>query len=274
MVQLETARDRVALVVCSLLAVALVWVLVRLVWLVISGPAVASAPLPEVPERPAASSPRSADWRLFGEAGAAVTARAPATPLALELRGLASGPDGYAVIADAAGKEAVYRVDDELPGNARVISIDSRQVEIRRDGRREVLVLPETPGGTARPASRERGREPPGADASGLSVASFSGLQGALPGADALADGIRVLPVAGGGFRVRPGRDAEMFTRLGFRANDVILAVNGRAVNDPSDVLAVFRDLDPGDRLAVRVRRDGREMTVTPDPAGLTAGSN
>lgn len=275
MAQIESARERVAPAVAGVLvivaAIAVAWAVVRLAWLIVSGPAVASAPLPEVPRRTVAATPQHAEWRLFGEAAEAAPPPAPATSLALELRGVVSGANGYAVIADARGEEAVYRVDDELPGNARVTAIGDREVEIRRDGRREVLAMPAPDGRDdgpdgPRPAQRSDRTDD---GASGLSVASFAGIEGALPGAGAVADDIRTLPVPGGGFRLRPGRDAVRFTRLGFQANDVVLAVNGRPVEDAADVMAVFRDMEPGERLAVRIRRDGREMTVTPDLAAV-----
>jgi len=80
-----------------------------------------------------------------------------------------------------------------------------------------------------------------------------------------LARRITILPVAGGGFRVRAGRDAAIFTQLGFHANDIVLAINGQPVDNQGDVRAVFESFRPGEPLAITVRRGERQLVLTPD---------
>ena len=84
---------------------------------------------------------------------------------------------------------------------------------------------------------------------------------------DELAQRITILPVAGGGFRVRAGRDATLFTRLGFHVNDIVTAINGQPVSTQADVRAVFENYNPGQRIAITVRRGDRQLVLTPDLA-------
>ena len=106
-----------------------------------------------------------------------------------------------------------------------------------------------------------------GAAASNTSawIGSLSGItsQFSLDPAE-LARRITILPVAGGGFRVRAGRDAAIFTQLGFHANDVVLAINGQPVDNQADVRAVFERWNPDDPLAITVRRGERQLVLTP----------
>lgn len=56
-----------------------------------------------------------------------------------------------------------------------------------------------------------------------------------------------------------PGTAAEA---AGIEAGDVILAVNGDRVDDPTDVGELILALEPGDRIEVTVERGGRELTI------------
>lgn len=263
--------ERLAILISAILLLVGLWLGVRMVWLLITGPEVTPAAMPPVPRLLESGPAHTGDWQLFGasDAGAAAAVGpVRATPLSLRLLGVVAGEAGYAVIADAEGREGVYRVDGELPGGARVESIEARRVLLRRDGRVEALELPDSEGaGTVRPASPPAARERPEAGmASGISVASLADIAG-QPGLnpDALAREISILPVSGGGFRVRPGRDAAVFTALGLHANDVVLAVNGQPLNTEADVMALFEQLDTRERISIRVRRGERELTLTPE---------
>ncbi|MDT8437746.1 MAG: type II secretion system protein N [Wenzhouxiangellaceae bacterium] len=194
----------------------------------------------------------------------------PATPLELRLRGTVSGERGYAIIVDARGDEDVYRVDDELPGGARVIAIESRRVVLERAGLREALELS---AGLAARASRP----PPTVSENvapavqGLGVASFASFADGLRlDPAALAREITILPVAGGGFRVSAGRNAAVFQALGLQRNDIVLAINGRPVDNQADLRALFETLDPGQGLAITVRRGDQQRVLTPGLDGWT----
>lgn len=261
------------LLVASALAcvIAAAW----LVLLLVTGPDLPPrAPL-AVPQAPASTSPASGDtdWGLFGTADAVdygLSGPVEATPLALRLRGAVTGERGYAIIVDANGNEAVYRVDDELPGGARVLEIEQRRVLLRRQGRTEALELPGGEGGgrmsRAPTAVARNGDSGASSAVTGLGIGSFAAQASRYAlDPDELARQITILPVAGGGFRVRAGRDAALFTALGFEANDIVTAINGQPVSTQADVRGVFENYNPGERIAISVRRGDRQLVLTPD---------
>jgi len=50
--------------------------------------------------------------------------------------------------------------------------------------------------------------------------------------------------------------------RAGLRAGDVIIAVDGKGISDRSDIAQALSDHEPGDRVPVKIVRDGAEKTV------------
>ena len=262
--RLPTAANGLLLVVCAFLAV-------RICVTLIDGVDVEFQPIPFTPSPARTHALPESDWRLFGDPVApnyGFAQALPPTPLALRLRGVVTGDRGYAIIVDADGNEGVYRAGDEVPGEAEVVTIEPRRVVLERNGSREALELPGAAGATATVAST-RSRAEAGAGqglATGVGIGSLSSLTSGLSLDPAeLAQRITILPVAGGGFRVRAGRDASIFTQLGFHANDIVLAINGQPVDTQADVRAVFESFRPGEPLAITVRRGERQLVLTPD---------
>lgn len=254
----------VAAVICAVL-------LLRLAVLVIDGVRVEYTPIPLQIEAPLPVVAGAVDWALFGRAQApdyGLDTPLPPTPLQLRLRGSVSGARGYAIIIDAQGNEGVYRVDDPVPGEATVVAIEARRVVLERGGIREALELPDGvsagPGAGASDAVSARSSGAAGYSGA-AGIGSLAGItsQFSLDPAE-LARRITILPVAGGGFRVRAGRDAAIFTQLGFHANDVVVAINGQPVDNQADVRAVFEGWNPDDPLAITVRRGDRQLVLTP----------
>lgn len=211
------------------------------------------------------------DWRLFGDPGEpdyGFAQALPPTPLSLRLRGVVTGDRGYAIIVDAEGNEGVYRAGDLVPGDAELVTIEPRRIVLERNGAREALELPGSGSSTStsnvartRDDARDRGGL-----ASGIGIGSLASMtSGYRLNPEELARRITILPVAGGGFRVRAGRDAAIFSQLGFHVNDVVLAINGKPVNNQGDVRAVFESFRPGEPLAITVRRGDRQLVLTPD---------
>jgi membrane-associated protease RseP (regulator of RpoE activity) len=94
----------------------------------------------------------------------------------------------------------------------------------------------------------------------------------ALGGPPRALIGVQLAPEGGaGGARVRevsPGGPAE---QAGVRAGDTILAVNGTDVRGKASarrVVELLHDLKPGDKVSLRISRDGkvRDLTVTARP--------
>jgi S1-C subfamily serine protease len=61
--------------------------------------------------------------------------------------------------------------------------------------------------------------------------------------------------------KVLPGTPAE---EVGIRAGDVLVSLDGLAVEEQGDVILVIGGKKPGDTVKVVLRRDGAEITVQP----------
>jgi len=267
----------------------------RLALLALDAPYVPSAPPIPLPAGDEGATGREslATWHLFGKSAPAAplfeTLDLPETPLALRLRGIVAAPDGtdgYALIADDRGGEAVYRIGQEVPGGAQVVAIRPDQVVLERGGRRETLRLERdsalaagsrTGGNSAFTTSPGTGGAASGT-AAGKTTAPLTitaALPNLMPGirmdAAQLANQIQVMPVAGGGFRVFPGRDTRLFSELGLEANDIVEQVNGRTLTNPAEALGLFQQIQGGEALSLTVRRGERQLVLRPDMERLRA---
>lgn len=263
------AVPRAANAVSWLLVVVCVLLVARIGVVLVDGVDVDYRPLPFSPSSERVATLPATDWRIFGdpvESDYGFAQPLPPTPLSLRLRGVVTGERGYAIIVDAEGNEGVYRAGDTLPGDAEVVTIEARRVVLERNAVREALELPGSGTSTASaPRTRNETRDRDGLS-SGVGIGSLAPMTSGfrLDPAE-LAQRITILPVAGGGFRVRAGRDAAIFTQLGFHANDIVLAINGQPVDNQADVRAVFESFRPGEPLAITVRRGERQLVLTPD---------
>ena len=274
---------RLALASCAILVVVAVWLLVRLGWLILIGPQVEPAPVPPIPRiTRSAELDETFQHALFGASNEARRSTPVVTTAArsrLRLLGMMSGgSSGFAIIADASGDEAVYRAGDELPDGSVLETIEAQRVIIDRDGEREALELDRdrpslSPARTAsNPAQPMQVAPIPGLRGfdrtTGVSAASYTGRGSSTAGrldASGLARQISVMPVAGGGYRVRPGRDARLFAELGLQINDIVTAVNGQPLESEDDARALFADVMRRGEVAITLNRGGREMTLRPD---------
>jgi general secretion pathway protein C len=273
---------RLAIASTGLLIVLILWLLLRMTWLVLSGPSVTTAPLPPVPSM-AQITPTSGEfrWQLFGLTQNAATPVRQVTAVSrtpFKLMGVVSGEDGYAMISDSSNGERVYRVDDELPDGSRLVAIEPSQVILAVDGRNEILALdPAQARSTILPASARtttanpmvsnplpglRGFQAP----TGISIASMPELARSS-GFDlsSMATSISAIPVSSGGFRVRPGSDSQLFSRLGLQVNDVVTAINGQPLQSEAQLQSVFGDVLTRGEIAITVNRQGREMVLRPE---------
>lgn len=222
-----------------------------------------------------------ARWHLFGGALTPADPRgrvadAPDTALDLTLAGVLAEADpnaGIALIADGQGQQAKYRVGENLPGGARLLGIYRDRVLIALNGREESLRLPReaanvaaaAPGGSSPAASASGGTAP--VAVAGLETVDWGAVR-AQTGVDPaeLARQVRVLPVFEGGqivgVRLNGGAQAPLIAKLGLKPDDVITAVNGISVRDPARAQQIVAAVRSAERVAVTVRRNGREETL------------
>ena len=211
---------------------------------------------------------------LFGVANeAGDPSTAPATSANLTLAGTLAGREpehGWAIIGASGQSARVYATGAPLPGGTKLFAVYPDRVILDRNGSRESLLLPRLSGGAGGALPRVAGPAP---------VATQDG---------SLADSVRQLlvqnPAAGGellrpqpvfaggslrGYRVYPGRNRAQFAGLGLQPGDLVLAVNGAALDDPNRGLEILRGIGQGSAVTLTVDRGGQQQQITVDPVAV-----
>ncbi|HEX5754850.1 MAG TPA: type II secretion system protein N [Arenimonas sp.] len=260
--------------VAAALAALLLVLLARLLLLLLGEaqlPAATMAPTAAAANAPASRQP-IADWHLFGLPGNAATP-ASETRLSLQLRGTIAASDpaqGSAFIADANGREARYRVNDTLPGGARLLAVYPGRVLLDNAGARETLSLRgTTTGGGRTSGNTAASAAPDGGFLTGPMQFGSPDLQTQraqrAPDIERLAEQANVLPVLENGrmIGVQVAADPALLERVGLERDDIVLAVNGINLDDPQVVAALQNQLRAGGLITLTVRRGGRDLTLS-----------
>jgi general secretion pathway protein C len=202
---------------------------------------------------------------------------APDTNLSLTLLGiLANGGNpktSRALIAAQGGEEKPYAIGDDVARGVNLQAIFPDRVILSRGGRLETLRLdkdrvtglsgPNTPQG-------EDNNSQSGDDSGAAGTRSLAQVrQTLLADPSKAADYIRVQPVPAatggglGGYRIYPGRDRSIFTAAGLKPGDVVTAVNGVQLNDPSRSLQLLSDLSQSTQINLSVDRGGQSQNFS-----------
>jgi hypothetical protein len=73
------------------------------------------------------------------------------------------------------------------------------------------------------------------------------------------------------GFRAYPGRNRQIFGKLGLKAGDLVTAINGTALDDPQRSQEVFNTIQTSDRVTVTVERGGQKQDISLNIAQVAA---
>ncbi len=272
--------------------------LAKIVWLVLSGPALPAIAPDAITLPVQANKPRAtvAQWHLFGNAAApAINAKLAAveeTTLKLTLRGTlneTSPNGGLAIVADENGTDDSYRVGDTLPGGGKLLEIHQARVLFERNGKVESLSLPREAtrlASSSRSASastsgnRNAASSLPPITGNMAAVPAFPSVGGIAPGMPSLeslkastgidpaqlAKQVQVFPVfANGkmrGVRLAAARDSSLLESTGLKPTDLITAVNGIPLDGPQRQSQLVSSLGRG-RVEVELERDGKPMKLS-----------
>ncbi len=193
----------------------------------------------------------------------AADARPTNIPLVLTGVIAASDPrNGLAILGESAQSVKVYAVGDSVPGGVKLHSVYNDRVILDRNGSLESLALPHQSNGTLGtappPSAAVLPTENPIAERMRQLVSSEPGI---------ISDIMRPQPVfAQGkqrGYRVYPGRNRQAFVRLGLRPGDLVTAINGTPLDDPSRGQEVFATIGTSSEAHVTVVRNGQPKEVT-----------
>jgi general secretion pathway protein C len=213
---------------------------------------------------------------LFGVAavdpGSQDPTNAPQSSANLVLAGTIATQDpkrGVAIVSDGGAPSKVYSVGDRI-GGASLHSVYLDRVILDRNGALETLQLPRQllvssrgpvvrPAATATVAAVDNIRHLVQQDPSILdqvmrTVASYDNAAGKLRG-----------------FRAYPGKNKQIFNKLGLKSGDLVTAINGTALDDPQRSQEVFDTIQTSDHVTVTIERGGQKQDITLNIAQVAA---
>src|SRR3984885_13092377 len=216
---------------------------------------------------------------LFGVATADPStqdpANAPPSTSNLALSGTIATQDpkrGVAIISDG-GPAKVYSVGDNV-GGASLHSVYLDHVILDRGGALESLILPRLmgPGMHGRPITRRGGGADPRTAAAVQNIRQLvqqdpsilDQVMRTVPSYDSAAGKLR-------GFRAYPGRNRQVFNKLGLKSGDLVTAINGTVLDDPQRSQEVFNTIQSSDHVTVDVERGGQKQQITLNIAQVAA---
>lgn len=225
------------------------------------------------PETPAVDIAAIVNAHLFGVAAqSGDPSMAPATSANLTLAGTLAGiqpEQGWAIIGASGQTARVYATGAALPGGSKLFAVYPDRVILDRGGTRESLMLPRLSGGAGAPMAAVN---LPGASPQNASLAD-SVRQLLVQNPSTGGDLLRPQPVfAGGtlkGYRVYPGRNRAQFVNLGLQPGDLVMAVNGAALDDPNRGLEILRGIGQGSAVTLTIDRGGQQQQISIDPAAV-----
>jgi general secretion pathway protein C len=201
-------------------------------------------------------------------------ANAPPTTANLVLAGTIATSDpkrGVAIISDG-GPTKVYSVGENV-GGASLHSVYLDHVILDRGGALETLLLPrlQGPGMRGPPVVRRGGGD-------SRTVAAVEDIRRRVQQDPGLLDQVmRTVPsydnAAGRlrGFRAYPGRNRQIFNKLGLKPGDLVTAINGTALDDPQRSQEVFNTIQTSDHVTVTVERGGQKQEISLNIAQVAA---
>jgi general secretion pathway protein C len=220
-----------------------------------------------------------------------IEADAADTQLNLILRGVLGSNEekaGRAIIAS--GERAdVYAVGDTLPvgTNVTLAKVLDGRVIINNNGSFESLWLfkedPNAPKLTTSFGTPQAGNEPAlpqsgyanppyqqqpplHVDKSPVADSPRFGADPAAAASKTLADVVAMSIYREGGqvvgYKIRPGRNAEMFNSLGLQTDDIVTAVNGVPLSSPGKIMEIYKSMGSATSANLEIRRGGSTVNL------------
>ena len=228
---------------------------------------VAANEVPSLAEETATSNPREG-----------IENGARETRLALKLTGIvASTSDGLgSAMIEAKKKQELYSVGDTLPASGRVTlaKILPKQVVIDNNGTYELITLFADNGIAGIVKTTSKPTEPT-ETASVSTQAVNSAQQQQLASRyrqqlyddpQSLAGLVSISAVQGKeglkGYRLSPGRDASQFSALGFKSGDIVTAVNGYTLSDPTNTVRLYQLMRDATDATFDIEREGAPVSI------------
>lgn len=186
------------------------------------------------------------------------------TKLNVELQGViaANDPEFSWAIIGRTENQKLYKIGDELddaPG-VKVAQIHDIRIVLDNRGNLEQLWLYGEDGKNfAKTRAAPRAAEPEPTQAAVIR-------QEQIQQARNIGDVVRFMVATENGrmigYKVRPGRQRELFDQVGLRTDDIVVSVNGIEVNEPQKVREVYQALKTATEANLQVLRDGTTHAI------------
>ncbi len=184
---------------------------------------------------------------------------------------------GYAIIEDGATRrQELYRLNETVLRDAKLVAIERDRVTLARGGRTEVLELAfvERPGPAAPPSPPPVAAAEPPRPSSGVAqvgenryVVDQRELDAAFENMNQLLTQARMVPYFNAGradgFRIFAIRPNSLFEKIGLRDGDVLQRVNGTELNGPEKALELFEQLKNEKNITVDLVRNNVKQTLS-----------
>ena len=207
-------------------------------------------------------------------------AEPPPIDLHLKLLGtsLQTKDKPWAIIMDERNnQQSLYRLDDDIPDAGKLVTIEKSRVFVEVQGKRIALEIPANPmpesdaaeegmppglGGVRprEPALSPRLRHRHG----NHFVVPRSDVQSSLSNMMPLLTQMRALPdPKDKGFKLSEIQPDSIFQQMGLRDGDVVNAINGQPLTDPSQALQLLNSLSSQNSVGISIVRGGQPQQFT-----------
>lgn len=171
------------------------------------------------------------------------------------------------------GENQVYpvRIDDELPGKIKILSIEAYKVIFRNvaSGRKEFIDMPQDGNGTKISVGTASSRRPPGTGIEQTAPNTFNiprtDLDKYLSNINDVLTQARAIPHfengQPAGYKLIQIVQGSVYEKLGLKNGDILCGVNGENINDPARAFELMNQLKTASALELCVKRDGSTTT-------------
>ncbi len=274
--------------IAGLLLLLALYLLAKIVWLWVDYSQPKAAPSTNVraikaPVKNKVNVDKLVQMHLFGEANAVAEVEEEVTGetnLSLKLIGVYVDPEEpqSSAIIRSGNNEKVYWIGDNLEGvgssKVELRKVEPLRVIIRNNGRNETLTLLEQLNKDVLASGDKKNEELDDSNSKTIDKRKDSQLARDLndirkklsqspQSFNDLAKFQVVTDNTGqvSGFKVAPGKDPRLFSRLGLRRNDVVTSINGQSLNSQA-YWTLLDQMQTAESLDITVERNGRPVRL------------
>lgn len=247
----------------ALLIAALAVQVARLIWVAVTpvGPLGEWRPAAAAVMPPAIQAAVIAAVNPFDRQAAAPAADLPSDLKLFGVRAGAGAVSGGAIVGLPDGQQVSVSVGEAIMPGVVLVAVGFDYADVERQGARQRLFM-----------DQDKPAQSLGAGAAGGPAVATPPATAPAPTVEAVRAAVTFTPRGSGsglgGIAVNPAGDQAAFAALGFKAGDVIVAVNGTRIASAADLGRLQQGLVPGARLALTVERGGAQVPITLSLAG------